>query len=129
MAYVYTNPNPKGALIGDCAVRAIALANGLSWNEAYMELTEYGFRMKNLPNADSVWGALLKDYGFAKKVIPDTCPNCYSIREFCADHPLGTYVIGTGSHVVAVINGDYYDSWDSGDEVPIVYWRKQDGIL
>ena len=129
MAYKYTNPNPKGALIGDCAVRAIALANGLTWNEAYKMLTAYGFRIKNLPNADAVWGAALKDLGFKRRSIPDTCPDCYTIREFCEDHPTGTFVLGTGSHVVAVKDGNYYDTWDSGDEVPVMYWRKDNGIL
>lgn len=129
MAYKYTNPNPKGALIGDCAVRAIAIANGLTWNGAYKMLTDYGFRMKNLPNADAVWSAALKDSGFKRRSIPDTCPDCYTIREFCEDHPTGTFVLGTGSHVVAVKDGNYYDTWDSGDEVPIMYWRKEHGIL
>lgn len=129
MGYIYTNPNPKKAIVGDCAVRAVAIANGISWDLAYDILTDYGFKMKNLPNADSVWGAVLKDFGFKRKGIPDTCPDCYSIREFCIDHPAGTFVVGTGSHVVAVKDGNYYDTWDSGDEVPIVYWRKEDGIL
>lgn len=124
MAYIFTNPNPNGAKIGDCAVRAVAVANGMSWNETYNILADYGFKFKNLPNADSVWSAVLKDFGFTRKSIPDTCPDCYTIREFCEDHPTGTFVLGTGSHVVAVKDGNYYDTWDSGDEVPIVYWRK-----
>ena len=28
-------------------------------------------------------------------------------------------------HVIAVENGDYYDNWDSGDEVPIYYWERR----
>lgn len=127
--FKYFNPNPRGALLGDCAVRALAIAIGLTWDETYSILTEYGYRFKNLPNADEVWSAVLKDFGFKRKSIPDTCPNCYTIREFCFDHPKGTFVVGTGSHVVAVIDGDIYDTWDSGDEVPIVYWRKENGIL
>ena len=128
MSFIYTNPNPVGALIGDCAVRAVAIATGLSWDEAYERLTEYGFRMKNLPNADSVWGAFLLDNGFRRSAIPNTCPICYTVRDFCRDHPQGTYVLGTGSHVVTVIDGDYYDTWDSGSEVPVMYWREY-GIL
>lgn len=126
--YVFANPNPRGALVGDCAVRAIAIALGLTWDDAYTVLADYGFRLKNLPNADSVWGELLKDQGYIRKAIPDTCPACYTVRDFCVDHPKGTYVLGTGSHVVTVIDGDYYDSWDSGSESPIMYWRKY-GIL
>jgi hypothetical protein len=70
--YVYVNPNPRGQLIGDCAVRALSIALGTSWDETYLALTEYGFRLKNLPNADSVWGELLRDNGFTRRAIPDT---------------------------------------------------------
>lgn len=130
MGYIYTNPNPKGAITGDCVVRAVAIANDISWDMAYLVLSDYGFRMKNMPNADSVWSRALKDFGFTRKIIPDTCPACYTIREFCEDHPEGIYILGTGSHVVAVKDGNYIDTWDSGDDVPIVYWRKErHGIL
>ena len=121
--YIFTNPNPRGILIGDCAVRAVAIATGQTWDETYRILTQYGYELKNLPNADVVWSEVLKDYGFVRRVIPNTCPSCYTVRQFCIDHPKGTYVLATGSHVVAVKDGDYYDSWDSGDEVPIMYWR------
>ena len=126
MKHIYYNPNPKNLLIGDCAVRAIAKATERSWDEAYLCLTDYGFKMKNLPNADAVWGAFLSDQGFSR-VIPN-CPLCYSVRDFCRNHPKGVYVLGTGTHVVTVVDGNYYDTWDSGDEYPIIYWRK-DGIL
>ena len=122
--YIFANPNPAGLKIGDCVVRAIAISNGMDWDTAYNILVDYGFNMKEMPNADSVWSVVLKDFGFKRKSIPDTCPDCYTIREFCEDHPTGTFVLGTGSHVVAVKDGNYYDTWDSGDEVPIVYWRK-----
>lgn len=128
MAFIFTNPNPKGALIGDCTVRAVAVSNGISWDDAYTILTDYGFRLKNMPNADSVWGAVLKDMGFERNAIPNSCPACYTVIDFCRDHPKGTYVLGTGTHVVAVIDGDYYDTWDSGDEVPVLYWREH-GLL
>jgi hypothetical protein len=34
-------------------------------------------------------------------------------------------MLATGTHVVAVIDGNYYDTWDSGDEVPIALWKKE----
>ena len=122
--YVFVNPNPRGAFIGDCAVRAVAVALGLSWDDAYEILVTYGWRLKNLPNADSVWGAVLRDRGFEKKA----CPDCGTVRDFAEAHPYGRYVLGTGSHVLTILDGDYYDSWDSGDEVPLYYWRGN-GIL
>ena len=41
-------------------------------------------------------------------------------------YPHGTYVLATNNHVVAVVDGNYYDTWDSGDETPIYVWRKEE---
>jgi hypothetical protein len=38
---------------------------------------------------------------------------------------MGTFVLGTGDHAVTVVDGDYYDSFDSGQMIPIVYYRKE----
>ena len=123
--FVYENPSPFGKKIGDCVIRAIAIATDLSWDEAFDVLTEYGRAFKNLPNANEVWGAYLKDNGFTRHAIENTCPDCYTIRDFCHDHPRGKYVVATGSHVVAAINGRYYDAWDSGEEIPQFYWEAE----
>jgi hypothetical protein len=117
------NPNPCGIRVGDCAIRAICAAEDLSWYEAYDDLVHYGRRLCNLPNANEVWGAYLKDKGYTRHVIENTCPACYTVRDFCRDHSDGIYVLGTGSHVVTVIFGDYLDAWDSGSEAPVYYWR------
>ena len=42
------------------------------------------------------------------------------------DNPEGKYLLATGTHVVTVIDGDYYDTWDSGDEIPIYYFTKEE---
>ena len=124
MRYIFTTPNPKGALVGDCVIRAIAILTDATWDEAYIILISYGFEMKNLPNADTVWGAYLKDRGYTRHVLPTHCPSCYSVKDFCVEHPRGRFLLSTGTHVVAVIDGNYYDAWDSGDENPVLYWRE-----
>lgn len=126
MSYRFYNANPSKKLVGDCVIRAISKASGLSWKTVHMLTAIESNEENDIQNSNSVCGAVLRDLGFRKYPIPNTCPDCYTIRDFCYDHPYGTYVLATGSHVVAVEDGDYYDSWDSGDEVPIVYWRKED---
>lgn len=81
--------------------------------------------MKNMPSVNKVWGALLTSIGFRQYALPNTCPDCYTIRDFCIDNPDGIFILATGSHVVAVIDGDYYDAWDSGDELPTSVWRRE----
>lgn len=124
MSYEFYNPNPVRKAAGDCVIRAICKLTGLSWDEAYTEVTFQGLLDKEMPSANDVWGAYLKRIGYRRHIIPDTCPMCYTIKNFCRDNPSGTYLLATGSHVVTAVDGVYYDAWDSGDEIPIYYWTK-----
>ena len=131
MAYVPFNNNPLGKRTGDCVIRAVSNVLNEDWERTYIDLMLEGFAMKDLPTANYVWGGYLKRWGFDRYAIPNECPKCYTVRDFCEDHPTGRYVLGTGTHAVSVINGDYYDTWDSGDEVPIYFWKRsvlEDGI-
>lgn len=125
MAYVKENLNPEEKITDDCVVRAIAKVLGDTWEETYVGVMMCGLMHHDLIQKGYVWMDYLTGKGFTKYSIPNTCPDCYTIREFCADHPKGTYLIGTGSHVVAAIDGDYYDSWDSGDEIPLFYMQRR----
>lgn len=124
MKYIFYNPNPLGLSVGDCTVRAISKVTGFSWQETYLYLLIQGYMMSDMPSANRVWGEFLKSLGFKRQFLPDTCPDCYTIRDFCRDNPIGTYLLGTGEHVVAVIDGNYYDSWDSGNEIPIYFFER-----
>jgi hypothetical protein len=37
-------------------------------------------------NSNAVWGALLRDKGFEREIIPNKCPDCYTINDFCRDN-------------------------------------------
>lgn len=122
--YIHYNPNPYGLSVEDCVVRAIGLATGRSWDDVYFHIGLQGFIMKNMPSVNMVWGEYLRTIGFTRYPLPNLCPECYTVREFCYDHPYGTFILMTGSHVITVINGNYFDAWDSGNEVPIAVWRR-----
>lgn len=81
--------------------------------------------MGDMPSSNAVWGAYLKSRGFKRYIIPNECPDCYTVKDFCKDHPKGHYILGTGTHVIAIIDGFYYDTWDSGELIPIFYWKKE----
>lgn len=123
--YIYYNPNPAGRSVGDCAVRALAKAFGVDWETAYISLMTNGYLMSDMPSANSVWGAVLRQHGFRRENLPDSCPDCYTAEDFCADHPSGTYVLGFGTHVATVVDGNLYDSWDSSKEIPQYFWFKE----
>ena len=122
--YIYYNPNPQNNLVGDCVIRAIAKVTGQSWEQTYIKVALQGLLMHDMPSSNSVWGAYLAGQGFKRHVIPNTCPDCYTVKDFCADYPQGAYILATGTHVIAVVDGDYYDTWNSGDEVPIYFFKE-----
>lgn len=122
--YVRFNPNLINKNAGDCVVRMLTILTDKDWAECYSELAMKGLELGEMPSANVVWMSYLRDLGFTRRIIPDRCPDCYTIRDFARDHQKGCYAVCTGSHVVAVIDGKYYDSWDSGDEIPIFYMEQ-----
>lgn len=126
MAYVYYNPNPSGRTVGDCAIRAVAKALDINWEKAYSLVTANGFLMNDMPSSDSVWGSVLRQNGFYRQAIPNTCPDCYTASDFCRDNPVGTFVLGFGGHTAAVKDGNLYDSWDSSREIPVYVWYRKE---
>lgn len=120
------NNNPAGRNVGDCAVRAVSAALGVDWETAYAMIAKAGYLMNDMPSSNSVWGAVLRQNGFYRHAIPNTCPDCYTIAQFADDHTEGVYVVGTGNHVVTVRDGVVYDSWDSRTEIPQYYWSRKE---
>lgn len=123
--WVEFNNNPVGRRVGDCSIRALSLALDTDWENAYLMSAINGYKMGDMPSSNSVWGAVLRQNGFYKHVIPNTCPDCYTFEDFAKEHGEGVYVIGTGSHVATVIDGVLYDAWDSSHEIPVFYWSKE----
>ena len=131
MAWIFFNANPLEKRTGDCVVRAIAYATNQTWDDTYWDLALKGYDLAEMPSWNATWWALLKDKGFRRHIIPDSCPDCYTVDDFCRDHPKGKYILfipyssADVGHVVATENGNIYDVWDSSQEVPLVYWEKE----
>lgn len=119
------NANPIGRDGIDCTVRAISVALGQDWRQTYMGIAVEGYALSNMPSANHVWSAYLRKKGFKRYIIPDELPEDYTVSDFCRDNPTGTYILALSGHVVAVINGDWIDTWDSGNEIPIYYYAKE----
>lgn len=123
--YIFYNANPINNFTHDCTIRAISTVLGQSWDETFDGVAAVAKEMKTMPSVNRAWGRYLKRKGYVPYFIPDTCPNCYTVRDFCIDHPIGSYILGLDEHVIAVIDGNYYDTWDSGGELPFYYWQKE----
>lgn len=124
--FIRYNSNPAAKSVGDCVVRALCVVFDDTWENIYADLTMVGRFLYDMPNSNQVWGEYLMMNGFSYGSLPDTCPSCYTIRDFARDHKQGVYVVATGTHVVAVVSGDYFDTSDSGSEVPIYFFKRED---
>ena len=107
-------------------MRAVSVALGIDWESAFDLITEAARAMGDMPSSDSVWGAVLRQHGFYRASIPNSCPDCYTAEDFSYDHPRGVYVLGFGGHVATMIDGIIYDSWDSSQLIPQYVWYRKD---
>lgn len=120
--YIYYDADPSGSPTGDCVIRAIATITRRPWRDIHWDLAILSNQRCKMMDDNVIWHEYLKNLGFKIYAIQDPCMR---IKDFCNSHPYGEYILGTGRHVVAVIDGDYYDAWDSGNEFPVFYWRKE----
>ena len=120
--WIKYNANPVANNVEDCAIRAVAVALNISWDDAFDMVCNMAKNMGVMPHNNAAWGAVLRQHSFKRAIIPNSCPDCFTIKDFCLENPEGVFVIGTGTHAVAVIDGNYYDTWNSGNEIPVYYW-------
>lgn len=121
--YIHYNQNPCGKSNGDCVIRAISIATGKTWYQVYAGLCVEGRYSCGWGNFNEVWSNYLQYLGFSRHGLPYNTR--YSVRDFAAEHPHGVYVLGTGEHAVAVVDGNIVDSWDSSNEIPRYYFVKE----
>ena len=109
----------------DCVVRSIMKVENLSWEEAYDALCVIGRKMKRMPNEREVITKMLELRGYERVGFKtEKGVKKPTVYDFAEQHPTGIYVASVTGHVVAIVNGRYYDSWDCGDSTIFSYWHK-----
>ena len=120
--YVHYNPSPFRKNVGDCTVRALSKALNQDWHETYFGLCIEGALRGDMPSANATWGAYLRRNGYKRELAPEDV----TVAEFADTHPNGIYILALSGHVVWVIDDILYDTWDSGNETVLYFWRKHD---
>ena len=119
--YAHYNPSPFGKNVGDCTVRALSKALDQNWHETYFGLCIEGALRGDMPSANATWGAYLRRNGYKRELAPEDV----TVAEFADAHPNGSYILALSGHVVCVIDDVLYDTWDSGNETVLYFWRKE----
>lgn len=123
--YIAYNPNPvRSDPVGDCAVRAVAKALDVTWENAYTKLSTSGFLMGDIMNSDAVLAAVLRSAGFKRGAVDNECPDCYTVADFANDNKDGTYVVKSDGHVATIIDGNLFDTFDSSNRTLLWFWEK-----
>lgn len=120
--YVYYQPNKKDLKdqVGDCQVRALSKALNISWLEAFdltipicRELQTYTIFACDLKKTKEAMATLGFEYTGISNKKGTTRP---TVKSFALSHKKGTYILSVAHHVVACVDGIYYDTWDSGNK-------------
>lgn len=117
--YTSYNANPADHNVNDCVVRAIATVLNQSWDRTYIEICLQGYLMRNMPASNAVWQEYLSGKGFSRWY-----PQERTVSEFVTKNRSGTYLLALDRHVVAVIDGEYFDTWDSGEREILYVWER-----
>lgn len=127
--WIKDNVNPYNEDTDDCVIRAVSTVSGNSWKTVYLALAISGCNMGRMPDNNAVWGKYLRSLGWKRRAVPDTCPDCYTVSEFSLDHPLGIYILCGQSHVVAMIDGNWYDTSDTGSMPVLYFWENMNHVV
>ena len=115
--YKYMNANPKGNDIEDCTIRAISVAEGISWDEAYEELSDSARKLRlMISSVEAIEKYLDKRY----RRVPIRVE---TVGEFIETHPFGVYLITMEGHITVLKNGINYDTFDSSDRLIWNAWK------
>ena len=118
--YVYFQPNKKDLKdkTGDCQIRAFCKVLDIDWLTAFdltipicRELQTYTIFDCNLEKTKEAMETLGFTYTGISNKKGSTRP---TVDSFAKSHPTGRYIVSLARHVVAVVDGKYYDTWDSG---------------
>lgn len=107
--YRYYNANPNDYNIDDCTIRALSVAESISWDEAY----------KILSNSARKYGLMQSDV----RAIEDFLDERYervpiyeeTVGEFIENHKRGVFLITMPRHITVLKNSINYDTFNSKD--------------
>lgn len=98
----------------------------MTWMEVFEDTLPVCINNQALHNNQIVYTEYLKSKGFVYVGISNKKGTKRpTVKSFAKEHKEGVYFVTVANHVVAVVNGMYYDTWDSGEKSMYGYWCKE----
>jgi len=105
--------------VGDCVIRALAIATGEDYKKIRKEVWELSWENGAMPNDKLTFDMFLQNRGWIKeKKIKGFTLGQYPF------HPKHTYFVVLARHCVAVDQGLVRDIWDCRYKSPYYTWRR-----
>lgn len=130
------NANDRGNRSPDCVKRAISMAFSVPYSQVAKDLRQAQAEVRQEKhnsyyewNMYTVYSRVIKKYGGSERV--KVADRRQTVAEFADTHS-GTWLLETGrnfnrsDHLVCVIDGEVFDSWDSLDQC-VIYEIKIEG--
>lgn len=115
--YKYFNANPNKSNIEDCTIRALSVAESISWDEAYDMLSESARDL----------GLMLSDVRAIEHFLDlryDRVPIYEKkVGEFIENHKRGVFLITMPGHITVLKHGINYDTFDSSKRPIFSAWK------
>lgn len=129
----FYNANPKGKYTGDCVIRAISTAIQKPYEQVYRELLEVALKTGYSIASKECYSKYLEKQGWKKCNQPRKADNtkytgeewCKLVQQYTFNYPDKIVAHIGGNHIVAIINGKVWDTWDSTDGCIGNYWIKE----
>ena len=136
----FHNANPKGRLTSDCVIRAICTVLDVPYSKIVMDLAQMQCELGYDDGDTKLYDKYMQKQGWVKVKQPRKDDNTkFTGVEFCRtlEHPIYSEElnlpycerarilahIGT-HHIVAIVEGQVWDTWDSTDGAIGKLWVK-----
>ena len=134
----FHNANPKNRFTTDCVLRAISTALEMPYNQVVMEMAEMQCKTGYDRTENKLIDMYLQSKGWIRRTQPRKADNTkYTGEEFCREVSEGVTFNGSlfnynrivanlgGHHIVAIVNGKVWDTWNSTGGCIGIYWVKR----
>lgn len=123
-AFIYCNVNPKGRSTDDCVIRAIAAAEGRTWEDVLKQLVKYSLRTGYMVTAVENYTLYFEENGWKKMKQPvKSNGHKYRAYEFAKVYN-GRCLAHVGVHHMSYLcDHSWYDNWNCTEGIVGNYWE------